>query len=126
MKKIIYALSLGMLAMPTAAGAQLDKLPIPAHGTFFGSVGAAVEIVLNYILSGIGILSLLGIVVGGLMYIISGGEETKTKEAKKIITASVTGLVIALVAYAIVNTISQLFGGSGGICIPIPFVVICF
>lgn len=51
----------------------------------------------------IGSVAVLMIVVGGLRYVISGGDASQTKSAKDTILYSVIGVVIALMAYAIVN-----------------------
>ena len=62
---------------------------------------------LNTIISVVvGVLSLLAvamIVYGGFMYTTSAGDASKIKKAKDTITYGVIGLVIALLAFAIVN-----------------------
>lgn len=68
-----------------------------------------IDIVLKFILSAAGILAMTVIVVGGLMYILSGGEPEKAKTAKKIIINGVIGLVVVLLAFAIVTTIFDIF-----------------
>jgi len=113
MKKIIYSLSAGILAMPVMVSARYVP-PEDSRGTFDGSIGDAVRVALGYIMSGIAIISIIGIVVGGLMYVLSAGDEEKTKSAKGIILASVIGLVVTLLAFAIVYTIDGLFGAGGG------------
>ena len=42
---------------------------------------------------------------GGLTYMTAGGDEAKVETAKKALTAALFGLVIAALAYAIVNLI---------------------
>jgi uncharacterized membrane protein len=110
-KKIAYTIGAGALAIPAIAGAANGYMrPENPGGVFEGDVAGVLTTILNYILGIIGIVAILGIVIGGLMYVISGGDETKTKDAKGIIFASIIGLVIALVGYAIVNTISIWLG----------------
>ena len=62
---------------------------------------------LNTIISVVvGVLDLLAvamIVYGGFMYTTSAGDASKIKKAKDTITYGVIGLVIALLAFAIVN-----------------------
>jgi len=114
-KKIAYTIGAGVLALPTAVGAiKVGDYVKPTTDTagvggLSGTVGDAVRIALGYIMSGIAIISIVGIVIGGLMYVISGGDEEKTKSAKSIIFASIIGLVVALLGYAIVNTVSGLY-----------------
>lgn len=51
-----------------------------------------------------GPFALLSLVVGGLMYTLSAGEEEKIGKAKKIITWSAIGLILIYGAFAIVST----------------------
>lgn len=112
-KKIAYTIGAGALTFPMVAGAQDGYVaPEKPGGVFDGDVSGVLTTILNWILAIIGIAAVLGIVIGGLMYIVSGGDETKTKNAKSLIFASIIGLVIALVGYAIVNTISIWLGSN--------------
>ena len=61
----------------------------------------------------LGVLGLLAVVViiyGGFMYTTSAGDSSKIKKAKDTIMYGVIGLVIALLAFAIVNfVVSSIF-----------------
>lgn len=48
-------------------------------------------------------LSVLMIIIGGFRYTTSGGDQSSLTSAKNTILYSVIGLVVALVAYALVN-----------------------
>lgn len=67
------------------------------------NLGGWVKSVINVILYIIGAIAVLMIVIGGLRYVISGGDSSQTKSAKDTILYAVIGLVIAVMAYAIVN-----------------------
>jgi cbb3-type cytochrome oxidase subunit 3 len=73
-----------------------------------------VEEVLTSIMSGIkGIvvtLALLMIVIGGIMYIFSAGNDGRMKVAKNIILAALIGLAIVIAAPAFLKEISTLLG----------------
>jgi hypothetical protein len=67
--------------------------------------------VVNTILSFLGIIAILIILYGGFKWMTSGGEEEKTKDAKKIMVAGLIGLLIILGAYAIASfVIGQIVG----------------
>lgn len=51
----------------------------------------------------VGAVSILMIVVGGLRYVLSGGDEKAVAAAKNTIIFAIVGVVIAVAAYAIVN-----------------------
>ncbi len=61
--------------------------------------------VTNLMVSFVGPIMMLGIVVGGFLYVTSQGDEEKTGLAKKIITNSIIGVVIIYGAFALVSTI---------------------
>ena len=61
----------------------------------------------------IGIVSVaVAVAFAGVLYMISQGESEQLSKAKGAITAAVTGLVIILSAWLIVNTVLGLFGCS--------------
>ena len=53
-------------------------------------------------------IALLAVVVGGVMYIISLGDESKTARAKKIILYAILGVIIGGAAFAIVLTLESI------------------
>lgn len=59
--------------------------------------------IINWIVGIIGFLAVVMIVIGGLSYTLSQGDSTKVKKAKDTIMYGIIGLVIALLAFAIVN-----------------------
>lgn len=61
--------------------------------------------VTNFLVSFVGPVMILGIVGGGLMYALSGGDEEKSGKAKKIIVNSIIGAIIIYGAFAIVSTV---------------------
>lgn len=50
------------------------------------------------------------LVLGGIKWIMSGGDKGKTEEARNQITAALVGLVIVFAAWAIAQLIATLFG----------------
>jgi hypothetical protein len=57
----------------------------------------------------IGAVSVLMIIVGGIRYVTSNGDDSQVKSAKNTILYSVVGVVVAMLAYAIVHfVITQL------------------
>lgn len=66
-------------------------------------VGAIVKNVVNVLLYILGIISVIMIIVGGIRYTTSGGDSSGVKSAKDTILYAIIGLVVAIMAYAIVN-----------------------
>ena len=55
----------------------------------------------------VGALSIIMIVVGGIRYVISNGDPKKVADAKNTITYAIVGIVVALLAYAIVTFVTK-------------------
>lgn len=63
----------------------------------------------------VGALAVIMIIYSGIQYVISAGDSGKVAKAKNTLTYSIVGLVIAVLAYAIVNwIISQIQNGGTG------------
>lgn len=58
----------------------------------------------NIVVSFVGPLAVLALLIGGGMYITAGGQEEKMNRAKKLIFASIIGIVVIYGAFAIVST----------------------
>jgi len=67
------------------------------------------RIVTNALLGIAGSLSVIFIIVGGIMYTTSAGNEATTKKAKSTITGAIVGLLISVMAFAIVNFVLSTF-----------------
>jgi hypothetical protein len=66
-------------------------------------IGPLVKNVVNIMLFILGAAAVIMIVIGGIKYTVSGGDSSAVKSAKDTILYSVVGVVVALLAYAIVN-----------------------
>lgn len=65
--------------------------------------------VLNFLLSIVGILGIIMLVIGGLMYLTAAGDENRIDEGKKIVQYSIIGILVALGSLVIVNQIANFF-----------------
>lgn len=85
--------------------------------TIFGVSGAPagptlVQIALNvlkFLLSIVGILTIIMLVVSGIAYMSSGGDEGRAKTAKNMATYAAIGLTLALASLILVRQISRFF-----------------
>lgn len=68
--------------------------------------------VINTMLFVLGMIAVIMIVIGGIRYVTSGGDSTQVAAAKNTVLYSVVGLVIAIMAFAIVNFVVKAFGGG--------------
>lgn len=72
-------------------------------------VGDIVQSVVNVLLFIIGAISVVMIVIGGIKYTVSNGDASQVKSAKDTIFYAIIGLVVAILAYAIVKWVISAF-----------------
>ncbi len=65
--------------------------------------------VVNTMLFILGIVAVIMIVIGGIRYVVSNGDSAAVAGAKNTILYAVIGLVVAILAYAIVNFVVTTF-----------------
>ncbi len=88
--KIFLAVSEGDIGVPALSGTP-------------STVGSIINSITNILFWIVGVASVIALIVGGLQYITSAGDPGRTKTAKDTIMYAVIGLVVAILAYAIVN-----------------------
>ncbi|PID70432.1 hypothetical protein CSB37_01955 [bacterium DOLZORAL124_38_8] len=85
-------------------------LPCPEAFNGIAQTTSIRQYVLNILKWGLGFLGLLGVIMviyGGILYVTDGGEGSNVEKAKKILLYSVIGLLIVFAAYPLVNTVIQ-------------------
>ncbi len=105
------AMGLDVSALTLKEGAEAARCDgCPAD--LFGDTGIFKQIT-NTILYIVGIVAVVMLIVGGIKYVISGGDSKKVTDAKNTVLYAIIGLVIAFLAFAIVNfVIDALPGGD--------------
>lgn len=144
MKKNIKKLVLGVFAIPMLVlGASLFVQPAyDAHAagvvdggigggaksaqgtsqegdaaTLFGDgsgQGGIFKTIANVLLFLIGAISVIMLIVGGIRYVVSGGDSSAVQNAKNTILYAIVGVVVAILAYAVVNFVITSFANNGG------------
>lgn len=94
-------------AQTGANAARADGMPTELIG-----VNGVFTKITNTILYAVGIISVIMLIYGGLRYITSGGDSKKVTDAKNTIMYAIIGLIIAILAYAIVNFVINAIGGE--------------
>lgn len=94
-----------------------EDLTLPEEGlneslTTEDNLKSYVVRVVNFALGFLGLIAVIIVIYGGILYVTAGGEEEKTQTGKKAITYAVIGIIIILGSFAFVNTVIK--GASGG------------
>ena len=99
---IIIVLGAGSVSALTlqegAEAARCDGCP----ADLFGDTGVFKQVT-NVILYIVSIIAVIMLIIGGIKYVVSGGDSKKVTDAKNTVLYAIIGLVIAFLAFAIVN-----------------------
>lgn len=72
-----------------------------------GDLSGAIQSVINFIMLLLGGIAVLVIVIAGVRMIVGGGDEGERSKARDAIIYAVVGLIIVLIASAIVNFVAN-------------------
>lgn len=86
----------------TAEAADIEKFDIATK------IGDIISTILGFV----GILFLILMIYGGLMWMTAGGKEDQLGKAKKVITSAVVGMIIVFSAYAITYFVTETLLGQ--------------
>lgn len=111
--------SVGATSGATSGGGNYGNLWAPAGlasdsptGSSIRTIGGLATRIVNILLIVIGAMSVIAIIVGGIFYITSGGDQKKAEKGKKTVLYACIGIAIATLTYviegAIINIISDL------------------
>lgn len=107
--KLGTAVAMG-LALPVLAFAQFQQ----PSGTNLpsGSILGIVTNIMNWLLTLVGILGVIGFAIAGILYLTAAGDEDRIATAKKAMTWSIVGVIVALLGLVILKAAGALLGGS--------------
>ncbi len=116
---IALVLGVGVLFVPvTASAAGVDPYgPCAADPTSSvckakdtSTIQPLIKTIVDTLLFFVGIVSVIMIIIGGIMYTVSTGDQSNVTKAKNTITYALVGLVVSFLAYAIVHWVLHIFG----------------
>ena len=95
------------LAAPAAALAQTNLVPTTIAP--INNIIVVIRGIIQLILIIAFVIAFIMLIIGGLRWILAGGDEKSVEKARNTITAALIGLVIVLVAYAIIRIVEVFF-----------------
>ena len=93
------SLPAGAQEICSVPGASESGLCTPAPAN---PVNSTLETVINLLLTLVGVISVITIIIGGIQYMTSAGDASKTNKARSTIIYSVVAIVVAIMARSIV------------------------
>ena len=115
MKKVLgFAGTLGLAASLALPSIALASDNLNANDLGVGAIQSSIKLgsgdvrqtaaqIINVALGFLGIIAVVIVLLGGFKYMIAGGNEDKTAEARKLIVSGIIGLAIILSAWAITS-----------------------
>ena len=91
----------------------IDVIGEPS-GLGTASLQITIARIINVALSLLGVIAVVIILAGGFKWMLAGGNEEKTTEARKLIFAGIIGLAIILSAFAIARFVLSSLGAATG------------
>lgn len=122
---LVPAILLGLSVVPATVSAGTEctvtggisggancATPADKQETLTGE-GGIFQTVVNILLFIVGAIAVIMLIVGGIRYVVSGGDQSAVTGAKNTILYAIVGIVVAFLAYAAVNfVITQLDAGT--------------
>ncbi len=71
-----------------------------------------IKSIVNILLYLVGVIAVIMIIIGGIKYVTSNGDSSAVTSAKNTIMYAIIGVVVAILAFAIVNWIITAIGGK--------------
>lgn len=114
-KVLAFVFAFCLAALPFTAGAlgggwQTDR-NMTDTGLNNTSVAAIILTVLQWMLLILTFVAVIGFVISGIMYITAGGSD-RADEARKWLTYSIIGIIVALLGYVMTTFISRIVAGG--------------
>jgi len=100
----------GAFVNPSAAGWSTNR-NMAGTGLVNTSVAKIIFTVLQWLLLVLTFLAVMGFVISGIFFITAGGSD-RADEARKWLTYSIIGIIVALLGYVMTTFISTMISGS--------------
>ncbi len=92
------------IALPLAAAHAISYIdPAQSLGLGTADLKTTVVNIINWVLGLLGIIAVVMILYGGFVWLTASGNEENVTKAKNVLSAAIIGLVIILLAWAIIN-----------------------
>lgn len=108
-KKIIYsAMAVGM-----TAPVLVQAYEPPSDTTLpSGTITGIIKNTMTWILGLVGFLGVIGFAVAGILYLTAAGDEEKITTAKRAMTWSIVGVIVALLGVVIIQAADSMLSGD--------------
>ena len=109
MKKLLTKTFTTLSCLYLSAGVAFAQSQIQSGADQAKPTGSATDLltniknITNTLLIAVGVISVIMVIIGGLRYTLSGGDENGVAAAKNTILYAMVGAVVSILAYAVIN-----------------------
>jgi hypothetical protein len=110
LRSAVSAAAVAVLTVPALAFAQFaapSGTQLPS-----GSIMNIIKSIMNWLLTLVGILGVIGFAIAGILYLTAAGDEDRIGLAKRAMTWSIVGVIVALLGLVIIQAANTMLGGS--------------
>lgn len=115
-KALAYGTALGsvLAVSPLSALGYNGNVTLNVPGQFTNvatfTLAGFIQSAINILLVLVGLVAFFWLLIGGVQWIMAGGDKEGTEKARKRITSALIGLVIVFSVFAFVKILSAIFG----------------
>ncbi len=110
----VLAVGDGQVTVPSSLNPSGDLSQVKPTGASTDLL-TNIRVITNTMILFVGIAAVVMLIVGGFQYVFSQGNEKKTATAKDTIMYSIVGIVVAILAFAMVNFVLGQFSQAPGV-----------
>ena len=103
-KILLMIIASGLFITSATALAQLGPV-VPFAGTSTGTLMGAIQTIVNALLSFVAVLAVIFVIIGGVRYIVSQGDDDAQVQARNTILYAVIGIIVIALSAVLVNYI---------------------
>jgi cytochrome bd-type quinol oxidase subunit 2 len=93
-----------------ASAQVLDPAKLPSSISSGPTVAQLINNVVGILFFVVGVASVIVLIVAGIMFVVSAGNEKQTKQARDAILYAVVGIIVSVAAFAITSFINTSLG----------------
>lgn len=112
-KSMISAGSVLVLTVPAMVFAA-DALVIDPGNTGLSnnSLFEIITTAMNWLLGAIGVFSIIAFAISGILYLTAAGDDDRIKQAKKVMTYAILGVIVAMIGLIVVTAVDAFLNGA--------------
>ena len=108
LKKILYSVPSALLLAPVAVLAYEP----PSNTTLpRGTLTGIISNIMTWILGLVGVLGVIGFAIAGILYLTAAGDEDRIATARRAMTWSIVGVIVALLGVVIIKAANSMLSG---------------